>query len=118
MTTVSNTAAETARDLIDSLPSMTPEIAMWCIARLMNDHNFTGAVITPDDVREMVADRFWANEIERDVTTADVTAMLQSWEWQKGIGVALWDRATEMMDTAYDEAFNVDGSLKQNVATP
>jgi spermidine synthase len=101
-----------AAAIVATLPEMDEDVAAWVIARLMNVSGFTGAFFTPGGVREYITDAFAADEVERDVTDADVEAMLNSWEWRKGIRECLASEGGEMIQNAYNDTFDDNGNIR------
>lgn len=101
-----------ADDIVSGLPAITAEQAAWVIARIMSKYELTGAVFTPGDVRDYIQNAFDADEVTREVTDADVEAMLGTWEWRKGIAAVLCSEGGEMLQNAYNDTFDDKGNIR------
>jgi hypothetical protein len=103
---------ERADEIVATLPDLTEEEAVWVIARIMNDHQITGALFGPNDIRDHLENSVLVGDVERPVTDADVEAVLRTWEWRKGICEVLCERGYELLADACDEVLDADGDLR------
>lgn len=96
----------------DALPEMTDDEALSLIVAIRHAHNFVGTTFTPTDVRDNLTEWFAADEVGREVTDADVEAILNTWEWSKGIADVLVNEGGEMLLNAYNDTFDSKGNVR------
>ena len=109
-----NDAAKNAEAILVGLPEMDDETAIRLVNAIATEYRFVGAMFTPSDVRENITEWFDADDVEREVTDADVEAMLNTWEWRKGIGEVLSNEGGEMIVNAYNDTFDADGNIRSS----
>lgn len=94
------------------IPEMTDDEALSFIAAIMRKHRFTGALFTPTDVRDYLNGVSFGYLPEREITDADINAMLDTWEWRKGITEVLGNEGMDMVANAANDVFDDEGNIR------
>lgn len=99
-------------DIAGTIPSLTDDQAAWLIAAISREHRFVTVTFTPDDVRDYITNALAADSVTREVTDADLNAIMDSWEWRKGMAEFLGSEGMDMVQNAYNDAFDDKGQRR------